>query len=112
MVTQNTALGGGIGFIGFDIREGDGNTVIQNLAKNNTGQGFFMDDGSGFQVLSNTAKNNDDGIFMENGAINSTIIGNIALNNTDFDLIEGNTNCDNNQWIANLFRTKNEACIQ
>ena len=115
MVTQNKALGGGGGNIGFDVR-GDRMTVIQNLTKANTDSGFFL--GTGFSevtVLQNTAKNNNQaGIVLQAGATDSTLLGNVALDNGT-DLIDANTDCDNNTWIGNRFRTSNPpqpSCIQ
>jgi parallel beta-helix repeat protein len=64
-------------------------------------------------------RNGDNGISV--AGQNNQIRNNVALQNAllpplnanvpRFDLRDTNTNCDNNQWVGNVFNTRNMECI-
>jgi hypothetical protein len=44
-------------------------------------------------------------------ATNNTVTDNHAAGNGAFDLFDGNPACDANSWVADVFGTKNQACV-
>jgi hypothetical protein len=44
-------------------------------------------------------------------ATKNTVTDNHAAGNVSFDLFDGNTTCDANSWVANVFGTTNQACV-
>ena len=44
-------------------------------------------------------------------ATKSTVSDNHAAANVSFDLFDGNTTCDANSWVADVFSTDNQACV-
>lgn len=86
------------------------NLLVGNAALNNEAEGFevFSD---GNKLVGNRAENNgEEGISLSGR--NNILIRNKALNNNAFDLEDSNFNCDNNQWVNNIFNTSNQDCIE
>ena len=44
-------------------------------------------------------------------ASKNTVTDNHASNNVSFDLFDGNTSCDANNWVADVFGSANQACV-
>jgi len=76
----------------------ENNVVIGNVVKNNCIlEPFFSGDGE---------------IVALEGATDNLIRRNTAFgNNCNADLVDQNVDCDNNNWISNIFGTKNMDCI-
>jgi parallel beta-helix repeat protein len=112
--TENDASSNG----GFGIiLDGATNTWLDRNIANNTGDfsGITVGGGGGNRLTGNTANNN--GAFSLSGfgiVVDSTgneISGNTALGNGQGDLVDGNPNCDNNDWRNNTFGIANQSCI-
>jgi hypothetical protein len=61
--------------------------------------------------LSGATKNNV-GIKVEQNSTRNLIIHNTASNNSSDDLVDLNSNCDQNVWAENTFTRSNQGCIQ
>jgi len=94
------------------------NTVVNNVASDNTGGIFLLSLGVGpgsndNQIHANTTTNNTNsaGLWIVMGSGN-TITGNKAFGNTTLDLRDDNPACGTNHWHGNQFGIANQACIQ
>ena len=96
---------------GLFLARGSNNTLKHNRANDNNDDGIALLDSDSNTVDHNTATNNGIGIRLDDGSHNNTIEGNIAHGNTSYDLFDGNTSCDSNTWMANVFRTANQSCF-
>jgi hypothetical protein len=122
---------------GFQVDGANSNQYESNEAWYNHGDGFQVD-GNTNQFERNTSKANDlDGFSLEaeentvdqnavqDNALNgihcnldgtdNIITANKAINNNKsggaFDLLDENSNCDNNTWQKNTFGTRSQSCI-
>ena len=98
---------------GFTL-EGEDHVILENTASHNGSHGFIIEsDASGLTLAGNRAiKNKISGIEVDEDGLNNTIVGNFARRNQNDDLVDLNVNCDNNQWVGNIFQTSNQGCIQ
>jgi parallel beta-helix repeat protein len=118
---------------GIRVQESTLNIISRNLIKNNgfnesdpedIRDGLKLEDGANETTLTRNLvfNNSGNGINVNEGAIENTIEHNIAMRNgvddTYYDALDGNTdvdgnpNCDENNWRENYFGTKDpENCI-
>ncbi len=112
--TENVMSGNGSNGI---VLDGSTNSWLDRNVANNTGDfsGISVFSGGGNKLTGNTANGNGIGSLSGSGIyVDSTrneIVNNTALGNGHFDLFDGNTNCDNNDWLNNTFVTSNQGCI-
>ncbi len=99
------------------------NTVKYNRVDNNGRDGIHLN--GPFKVCPLGAPRNPDTraclvpLEDRNGANNNTLVSNNGRGNGNnllppalgHDGFDGNKNCDNNSWMANLFGTVNQACV-
>ena len=106
--SHNTIRGSGI------LVQGNEMLLLWNRTTGNFQNGLHLLLGSENWVLGNLAnRNQKNGIRLDEGAIDSTILGNLALSNKADDLSDGNSDCDNNTWRLNRFKTTNQPnCIR
>ncbi len=98
---------------GVGIGPGTNNRFSENIVTNNDCHGIIVD-GLNTLVSENTANNNGcAGILVrghDNAIEENTATGNSPSGNHQ-DLMDFNSNCDNNRWEENTFGTRNQACI-
>ncbi|MFN2607596.1 MAG: right-handed parallel beta-helix repeat-containing protein [Acidimicrobiales bacterium] len=99
------------------------NTIVDNVSTANYGSGITIGGrGTGGNTVNgNVVQNNRvDGIHVNGpegsnnsvaGSLNNTLVGNRGSGNAHDDGFDGNAQCDNNHWMANQFRTVNQACV-
>ncbi len=124
------------GAVGVSLVGSGDNTIRSNTVNGNgflaADTGIILDATSGGNTIrSNTVNGNDSGIVVFSNS--NTVQGNIAngnqsvgigifgesnlirsntaLGNGLFDLFDNHSDCDSNSWKANVFGTKNQACI-
>ena len=96
-----------------------GNSIIANTSNDNARDGVFLGGrGSHSNVIESNVvtRNGRDGIHVNSGAVRNTLTankgsGNGVLSLAGFDGSDGNVNCDNNVWSANVFVTYNQPCV-
>jgi len=83
--------------------QSQGSTINNNTVDNNGRDGIHLDG----PFTTNTAI----GTVVHPGANDNTLMNNNGHGNAAHDGFDGNVNCDNNNWVANLFGTVNQACV-
>ena len=102
------------GKVGILLFAGSGNQVKGNTTNGNGQDGILSGGGvsTGHSIKDNTASGNAlFGIRLLAGSTGNNVKGNTAQDNNSTDLVDNNTNCDNNTWADNIFNTSNQSCI-
>jgi parallel beta-helix repeat protein len=68
-------------FVGFWMKEADGNTLSDSTASNNTDAGFLVDDGQRNVLSGNRALGNGRGFVVGLGELRTQLTGNVAEHN-------------------------------
>lgn len=117
------------GLDGISLFRGANNNTLRNNAMDANGLRTTARRGNGINLFglangnlietNRVTRNGDNGISL--AGQNNVIRNNYAVQNallppinpgvSRADLRDTNTNCDNNQWVGNIFRTRNMACI-
>ena len=102
---------------GFFLLFAEKNIVLKNRALRNGSSGFAIDSGDQHQLTENVARlNGANGILLTDTRA-SKMIDNVASDNNQdktidfFDLNDDVPNCDTNVWEGNTFGTANQPCI-
>ncbi len=118
------------GLDGISLFNRANNNVLRNNAMDSNGLRTTARRGNGINLFAGAngnlietnraTRNGDNGISV--ASQNNTIRNNYAVQNAllppinpnvpRFDLRDTNANCDNNQWVGNVFQTRNMLCIQ
>lgn len=112
---------------GTVTRPSDSNTVVRNRSFDNFRHGISLgrltfgntvdknvvnDNGdSGVWVAGPVPPRPDNPSFDFRGAYDNLLKRNHGKGNGQFDGFDGNPGCDNNSWVANIFRTFNQPCV-
>ncbi|MCO1335061.1 hypothetical protein MO867_12020 [Microbulbifer sp. OS29] len=94
--------------------DGDYTSITQSSASFNSGVGIDVLNANYSSFIQNTMDGNlDFGLLMGgNGQVGNLVTGNTAMGNGE-DLFDGNNPaCVGTTWVANLFDTANNACIE
>lgn len=89
------------------------NTITDNTSMDNDRHGVSLHRTvEATEVSGNVAnRNGGSGILVAEEAMNNTLHRNRGHQNAEFDGFDGNADCDNNDWMANRFKTVNQPCV-
>jgi parallel beta-helix repeat protein len=110
-VKENNVFGNGVG---IELISSNGNEIEENQANNNSSGGISLsDNSSGNEIEENEANGNIAvGISIDDGSTDNEVEENTAFgNDLGTDLLDGNLDCDDNEWEDNDFGDANQPCI-
>jgi parallel beta-helix repeat protein len=127
LIVNNLFARNGLDGISLFVRAND-NTIRNNAMDQNglrtsarRGNGINLFGGANGNVieLNRVTRNADNGISLagqnnqirRNRVLQNAALPPINVNIARFDMRDTNINCDNNQWVANVFGTANMPCI-